>query len=48
MKKNKLIKEGYRKLKNIFERMFGQKKKHIPSLVLQPVRQNNLRGTDPY
>lgn len=43
------IREGYNRLKKSFERIFKQKKKQpVPSLVLQPVRPNNLRGTGPY
>ncbi len=43
------IREGYNKLKKSFERIFKPKSKQpVPSLVLQPVRPNNLRGTGPY
>jgi hypothetical protein len=41
--------ERYNRLKKIFELIFNPKyKQQQPSLVLQPVRQNNLRGTDLY
>mgnify|MGYP006953968584 CR=1 FL=1 len=41
------IREGFNRLKKAFEKIIRQKKKQPqPSLVLQPVRRNNLRGTD--
>lgn len=48
MKRNVLIREAYQKLKKVFEKILNKKKKPMPSLILQPVRQNNLRGTDPF
>jgi hypothetical protein len=43
------ISEGYNRLKKIFEQVFKkQKEQHIPALILQPGRQNKLRGTGPY
>lgn len=49
-KKNKQkISEGVERLKKIFRQIINkQKQEQIPALVLQPVRQKNLRGTGPY
>lgn len=43
------LQERFRRLKKAFEKIIRNKKKQpLPSLVLQPVRQNNLRGTDQF
>ena len=41
--------ERLNRLKKIFDRIFKKKKEQpMPAWVLQPVRPNNLRGTDQY
>lgn len=43
------LREGYNRIKKIFERVLKPKSKTpTPSLVLQPVRRHHLRGTDHY
>jgi hypothetical protein len=44
---NQKLREGYSRLKKAFEKIIKPNKQQArPSLVLQPVRPNNLRGTD--